>query len=59
LTVVAEGVEPRPQFDILRRLGCDEVQGYYFSAPVPFEQATVLLQESSVNALPVSNDATA
>jgi diguanylate cyclase (GGDEF)-like protein len=48
LTVIAEGVETRPQFDLLRRLGCDEVQGYYFSAPVPKDEATVLLREASV-----------
>jgi diguanylate cyclase (GGDEF)-like protein/PAS domain S-box-containing protein len=48
LTVIAEGVETRAQFDFLRRLGCDEVQGYYFSPPVSFVEATKLLQESSV-----------
>ncbi|HEX2825533.1 MAG TPA: EAL domain-containing protein [Burkholderiales bacterium] len=47
LTVIAEGVETRPQFELLRRLGCDEVQGYYFSAPVPWAEATVLLTEAS------------
>jgi EAL domain-containing protein (putative c-di-GMP-specific phosphodiesterase class I) len=47
LTVIAEGVETRPQFELLRRLGCDEVQGYYFSAPVPWEEATTLLIEAS------------
>jgi len=47
LTVIAEGVETRPQFELLRRLGCDEVQGYYFSAPVPFGEATTLLAEAS------------
>jgi EAL domain-containing protein (putative c-di-GMP-specific phosphodiesterase class I) len=52
LTVIAEGVETRAQFDFLRRLGCDEVQGYYFSPPVPFEEATTLLQEAAVSLLP-------
>jgi diguanylate cyclase (GGDEF)-like protein/PAS domain S-box-containing protein len=47
LTVIAEGVETRPQFELLRRLGCDEVQGYYFSAPVPKDEAAVLLREAS------------
>jgi diguanylate cyclase (GGDEF)-like protein len=47
LTVIAEGVETRPQFELLRRLGCDEVQGYYFSAPVPKDEAAVLLLEAS------------
>ncbi|MGZ5152603.1 MAG: EAL domain-containing protein, partial [Burkholderiales bacterium] len=54
LTVIAEGVETRPQFDFLRRLGCDEVQGYYFSPPVPFEEATTLLQDAAVTMLPTS-----
>ncbi len=35
LTVTAEGVEREDQVTFLRRLGCDEMQGYYFSAPVP------------------------
>jgi EAL domain-containing protein (putative c-di-GMP-specific phosphodiesterase class I) len=57
LTVIAEGVETRPQFDILRRLGCDEVQGYYFSEPVPFDAATTLLRDASVEILPVNGAA--
>jgi predicted signal transduction protein with EAL and GGDEF domain len=34
-TVVAEGVETVGQLAILARLGCDTVQGYYLSPPVP------------------------
>lgn len=33
--VVAEGAETKEQIDILRKLNCDEVQGYYFSKPLP------------------------
>jgi diguanylate cyclase (GGDEF)-like protein/PAS domain S-box-containing protein len=33
--VVAEGVETGAQLEFLRRHGCDSVQGYYFSRPVP------------------------
>ena len=33
--VIAEGVETRDQVDALRKMGCDLVQGYYFSKPVP------------------------
>jgi diguanylate cyclase (GGDEF)-like protein len=35
LRVIAEGVETASQLDYLRRNGCDEIQGYYFSPPVP------------------------
>jgi diguanylate cyclase (GGDEF)-like protein len=34
LEVVAEGVEDAPQLDQLRRLGCDEIQGFYYSRPL-------------------------
>jgi EAL domain-containing protein (putative c-di-GMP-specific phosphodiesterase class I) len=33
MLVVAEGVETRPQLDMLRELGCDEVQGYLLGRP--------------------------
>lgn len=33
--IVAEGVETEEQRDILREMGCEYLQGYYFSKPVP------------------------
>ena len=38
LTTIAEGVETAEQMLTLKALGCDIVQGYYFSKPVPAEQ---------------------
>ena len=35
LSVTAEGVEQEEQVAFLRKLGCDELQGYYFAAPLP------------------------
>lgn len=45
LKVIAEGVETGEQLDFLRRHGCDEIQGYYFSRPVPAEEFARLLRE--------------
>lgn len=38
LKVVAEGVEDKASLDMLRELGCDFIQGYYFSKPLPREE---------------------
>jgi diguanylate cyclase (GGDEF)-like protein len=38
LLVVAEGVETEEQFLFMHRLGCDVIQGYYFSKPLPEEE---------------------
>ncbi|MBS0444414.1 MAG: EAL domain-containing protein [Proteobacteria bacterium] len=35
LVVVAEGVETEGQRDILVKLGCDELQGYFYARPMP------------------------
>ena len=37
MTTTAEGVETEAQHEFLAALGCDEVQGYLFSAPVPLD----------------------
>jgi len=43
LKVVAEGVDAEEQADELDRLGCDQLQGYLFSKPLPFDDMTALL----------------
>ena len=35
--VVAEGIEEKYQVDILKEFGCDLIQGYYFSKPLPVD----------------------
>ena len=45
LRVIAEGVETEAQCDFMRRNACDEIQGYFFSRPVPADQMLALLRE--------------
>lgn len=44
LKVVAEGVESDQHVEFLRRLSCDEMQGYLFSRPLPKEEFLALLR---------------
>lgn len=45
LNIVAEGVESRAQLAILEEQQCDEIQGYFFSHPLPEKEMTDLLQK--------------
>ncbi len=38
IKIVCEGVETQEQIDILRRLGCPVVQGYYYDKPIPMQE---------------------
>jgi EAL domain-containing protein (putative c-di-GMP-specific phosphodiesterase class I) len=44
LKVIAEGVEEDAQVRLLKQLGCDQIQGYYFSMPLPAPQIAELLR---------------
>jgi EAL domain-containing protein (putative c-di-GMP-specific phosphodiesterase class I) len=45
LNVVAEGVETLEQVELLRKLGCDDLQGYIFSPAVPAAEFLRFLEQ--------------
>jgi EAL domain-containing protein (putative c-di-GMP-specific phosphodiesterase class I) len=46
--VVCEGVETADQVAFLHSIGCQILQGYHFSRPLPAAEATALLEERLV-----------
>lgn len=48
LKVIAEGVETAEQLAMLKEFGCDEVQGYFFSKPVPAADLEKLLHQGKL-----------
>ncbi len=55
LSVVFEGVETWADAAAVRELGCNLVQGYLFSRPVPFSEALALALEGSVDVSPLED----
>lgn len=43
METTAEGTETRAEFEAMRRLGCGQVQGYYFGRPMPADDAARML----------------
>lgn len=54
LSLVAEGVETQAQYDFLRDLGCNLIQGYLFSRPVTADAISRLMEQGSTSAGPTS-----
>ena len=52
LRVLAEGVETQAQLDILRDQGCDAIQGYFFSHPLPAARVEQLIRDLRAQAGP-------
>jgi EAL domain-containing protein (putative c-di-GMP-specific phosphodiesterase class I) len=51
LRVVAEGVEDTEQVRLLRELGCDQIQGFYVSRPLPPEDVDAMLDPAASKSL--------
>ncbi|MEW8269661.1 MAG: EAL domain-containing protein [Candidatus Thiodiazotropha taylori] len=49
LEVIAEGVETEEQLKVLTHLGCEYVQGYYFSKPIPVEQIPEIVPSTELS----------
>lgn len=49
-SVVAEGVETKGTFDMLRRMGCDKAQGYYIARPVSQTDFVTFMKNAAVRA---------
>lgn len=48
MTTIAEGVETEEQANRLKELGCDEIQGYWFSRPLVSQDFQILLHRQGV-----------
>ena len=47
--IICEGVETDEQIEILRQIGCDEIQGYWYSKPLKMEDYKELLQSEKIS----------
>ena len=46
LAVIAEGVDSKEKVDILHKIGCDVIQGFYYSEPLPLQKALEFLEDN-------------
>lgn len=57
MIVVAEGVETKYQYEFMRDIGCDRIQGYYFSKPVEIDAFREIVKDDANNRMiPMTTD---
>lgn len=56
--VTVEGVESDEHVNILKRMGCDQLQGYYFGKPMTVADAQSMISEENLNNLKALSDTT-
>ena len=49
MNIVGEGVETQNQYELLANMGCDSIQGYYFSKPVVSDEFAQMLEKREVD----------
>jgi diguanylate cyclase (GGDEF)-like protein len=54
IKILAEGIETQEQMELLTRIGCDEIQGYYISPPIPADQIPRFLEERAKLVSPIA-----
>lgn len=54
MSTTGEGVETQEELDYLKREGCTEAQGYFFSKPKPASEVLKLLSKQRVQAQAVA-----
>lgn len=55
LGLLAEGVETKEQVEVLKSIGCDTVQGYYYAKPMPVEDFYELLKKDRAQQMDYSH----
>ena len=48
LGTLTEGVETQEHLEFLKAVGCDRVQGYYYSKPLPYDEVLKVLEEKGI-----------
>ncbi len=48
IRTLAEGVETKSQFQFLRSIGCEKIQGYYFGKPMPYDELVSHLEDMHI-----------